>query len=127
MANSREQQQIGALRTDDDRRAFLVRFWRTRNTAPGAVTTDARRAFYDRLPLVNERYRHGSTPGYRTDRGRVDLQYGPPAGIDRQSMNSDTAPFEVWTYENIAGNGLSEFVFVDRYNAGEMSPSSTRP
>ena len=118
IASSRERQQLLAARTDDDRRSFLVRFWRGRDEFGG--TTGARRAFYDRLPLVNERYRHGGIPGYRSDRGRVYLTYGPPSGTDRQSITADAAPFEVWTYENIPGHGLSEFVFVDRFNSGEM-------
>ncbi len=118
IAGSRERQQLLAATTDEDRRAFLLRFWRGRDAASG--TTGSRRVFYDRLPLVNERYRYGGIPGYRTDRGRVYLTYGPPSGTDRQSITADAAPFEVWTYENITGEGLSEFVFVDRFNSGEM-------
>ena len=120
VATSRERSDLAAVRTDDDRRAYLVRFWRNRTTAAEAGT-DARRTFYDRLTRVNDRYRYGGAPGYRTDRGRVYLQYGAPSGVDRQSFNADTAPFEVWTYENIPGEGLSEFVFVDRNNSGEMT------
>lgn len=120
IATSRERSEINALRTDDDRRAYLVRFWRNR-TAAAPAGTDARRIFYDRLTRVNDRYRYGGSPGYRTDRGRVYLQYGAPSGLDRQSFNANTAPFEVWTYENIPGEGLSEFVFVDRNNSGEMT------
>ena len=120
IATSRERSELIALRTDEDRRAYLVRFWRNRNNLAGA-TGDARRTFYDRLTRVNDRFRYGGSPGYRTDRGRVYLTYGPPSGVDRQAFNSDSAPFEVWTYENIPGEGVSEFVFVDRTNSGEMS------
>ena len=120
IATSRERQQITALRSDDERRTYLVRFWRARSTAAGVASSDARRTFYDRLDRVNAQYRQGPTPGFRTDRGRVYLTYGPPSGIDRQAFNADTAPFEVWSYESIPGEGLSEFVFVDRFNSGEM-------
>jgi GWxTD domain-containing protein len=121
IATSRERSDIAALRTDDERRMYLVRFWRNRSSAAGGATTDARRTFYDRLTRVDATYRYGGSPGYRTDRGRIYLTYGAPSGVDRQTFNSDTAPFEVWTYENIPGEGLSEFVFVDRNNSGEMT------
>ena len=120
VATSRERSDLAALRTDEDRRTSLVRFWRNRSAAAGA-TADARRTYYDRLTSVNTTYRYGGSPGYRTDRGRIYLTYGPPSGVDRQTFNADTAPFEVWTYENIAGEGLSEFVFVDRNNSGELT------
>ena len=118
VATSAERGQIAALRTDDERRAFLVRFWRARDTATAG--TDARRTFYGRLERVNNLYRQGSTPGYRTDQGRIYLTYGSPSNFDRQAFNSDTAPFEVWTYDAIPGEGRSTFVFVDRFNSGEM-------
>ncbi len=117
IANSRERSDLNALRTDDERRASLVRFWRNRSQESG---TDARRTFYDRLVRVNDRYRYGQSPGFRTDRGRVYLTYGPPTDVDRQSVTSNTAGFERWTYDNIPGNGRSEFIFVDRYSSGQM-------
>jgi len=120
LATSRERQQISALSTDGERRAYLVRFWRDRDARANGAAGSSRRTFYDRLTRVNDQYRYGQTVGYRTDRGRVYLTYGPPSGVDRQTFNADSAPFEVWTYENVPGEGLSEFVFVDRYNAGEM-------
>ncbi|HEX9950806.1 MAG TPA: GWxTD domain-containing protein [Rubricoccaceae bacterium] len=120
VATSRERSDLASLRTDEERRTYLVRFWRNRSAAAGS-TTDARRTFYDRLTRVNTTYRYGGSPGYRTDRGRIYLTYGAPSGVDRQTFNSDTAPFEVWTYENIPGEGLSEFVFVDRNNSGELT------
>ena len=117
IANSRERSDLNALSSDDERRAYLVRFWRNRSAASG---TDARRDFYARLDRVNEQYRYGQTPGYRTDRGRVFLTYGPPSNIDRQTVNTNAAGFERWTYDNIPGEGNSEFIFVDRYNSGQM-------
>ena len=117
IANSRELQQIGGLGSDEERRNFLVRFWRDRATATG---TNARRDFYTRLATVNDQFRHAGRPGFKSDRGRVFLKYGPPAAIDKQSFNADSAPFERWTYDNIVGEGLATFIFVDRYNAGDM-------
>lgn len=118
IATSSERTALNALRSDEERRNYLVRFWRDRDAAGGG---SARQTFYSRLPRVNDQYRQGSRPGYKSDRGRVLLVYGPPSGIDRQSFNADTAPFEVWSYENIPSEGFSEFVFVDQFNSGEMT------
>ncbi len=117
IANNRERADLNALRSDDDRRAYLVRFWRNRAQESG---TDARRTFYDRLSRANERYRYGQTPGFRTDRGRVYLTYGQPTDIDRQTVNTNSTGFERWTYDNIPGEGIAEFVFVDRYSSGQL-------
>ena len=119
IASSSERTALNGLDSDEERRNYLVRFWRDRDRAAGGGS--ARRTFYSRLPRVNEQYRQGGQPGYKSDRGRVLLLYGPPSGVDRQSFNSDTAPFEVWSYENIPSEGFSEFVFVDQFNAGEMT------
>lgn len=117
IANSRERSDMNALRSDDERRAYLVRFWRNRSAAS---STDARRTFYDRLARVNDAYRYGQSPGFRTDRGRVYLVYGPPTDIDRQTVNTNAVGVERWTYDNIPGEGRSEFVFADRYSSGQL-------
>ena len=118
VASGTERDRIAALETDDDRRSFLLRFWRDRQDP--ATGQDARRLFYSRLDRVNAEFRFRNRPGYRTDRGRVFLLYGQPNNIDRQAFNADTAPFEVWTYDAIPGEGRSTFVFVDRFNSGEL-------
>ena len=69
VGNSREIQQIGGLSTDEERRNFLVRFWRDREAASG---TNARRDFYARLAFVNDNY---------PPRRPAGLQVGPRPGV----------------------------------------------
>lgn len=118
VATSAERDRISGLQSDEERRSFLLRFWGNRNAT--AASGNARREFYGRLVNANQQFRFRGQPGYRTDRGRVYLLYGPPVNIDRQAFNADSAPFEVWTFDSIPGQGRSTFVFADRFNSGEM-------
>lgn len=124
IATSRERSDLDPLlrdgTTDESRRAFLVRFWAQRDTDPSPAVNPARRAFYERLAQVETRYRRGSTQGFRTDQGRVYLQYGAPSQVDRRTNDEGKLPHEIWEYEHIEGEGQAVFIFADRYSAGRM-------
>jgi GWxTD domain-containing protein len=66
------------------------------------------------LPM-GERVRHADEqfsvlgPGWRSDRGRVYIQFGPPDQVENRSMNLDMPAYEVWTYLREG----RRFVFVD--------------
>jgi len=55
--------------------------------------------------------------GYRTDRGRVYIMYGPPDDNERHPNESDMRPYEIWSYHNIQGGVI--FVFVQRSSTSE--------
>ena len=121
IATGRERGQIDDLATDEMRRQFLTTFWTNRDQDGIPSVNTARREFYERLLVVNDRFGEpGGTPGFQTQRGRVYLTYGPPAELDRRPFDTQFNPHEVWTYENIPGEGRSVFVFVDRYNASQF-------
>lgn len=115
LARGRDARIAEALRTDDERRSFLARFWRDQD-APGARPGSARRDFYARLAQVEQQFGRRGTPGYRTDQGRVTLVYGPPSEVVRRTFNASAGSYEVWQYDNIPGEGRSMFVFA--YRAG---------
>ena len=120
VATSRERQQIEALSTDEERRAFLTAFWTSRDTDSLPTVNDARRTFYERLTTVNDRFGEPNKQGFETDRGRVYLTYGPPSELDRQPYDPQFVQHEIWNYENVPGEGRSIFVFADRYSSAEM-------
>ena len=47
---------------------------------------------------VNQAFSNGRKPGWRTDRGRVYLQYGPPNVRAMRHNEADYFPFEIWHY-----------------------------
>ncbi|HEX8851982.1 MAG TPA: GWxTD domain-containing protein, partial [Pyrinomonadaceae bacterium] len=87
---------------------------------------------YERVAYANQHFASG-IPGWKTDRGRIYIMYGPPhekeshpAGgtYQRESYHgggqTSTYPFEVWFYRHIAGVGSGvEIEFVDPTGSGE--------
>lgn len=53
--------------------------------------------------------------GWRTDRGRVWILYGPPEDIERNPFAIEGFPYEVWSYYETGNN---TFVFLDRDGSG---------
>ena len=123
IASQSEQGQISSLMssgTDAEKKGFLSSFWRSRDTQPNPLVNDAYEQFSERLRIVNERFREpGTQEGFRSDRGRVFLKYGPPANINRNSFDKELIPHEVWTFENVPGEGAALFVFADRYGSNQ--------
>lgn len=60
---------VGAKQT------FLYQFWTSRSALDAAGKWNE---YLGWLTYVDEHFSYPRTPGYRTDRGRVYLQYGPP-------------------------------------------------
>ncbi len=84
----------------EGKKAFLDRFWRTMN-------------YYEiagRFEYVEEHFRHGDTPGHKTDRGRIYIKYGQPEDIEYPLPleHQESRPYEHWQYTN-----GEQFIFVD--------------
>ena len=85
------------------------RFWRQRSrdttTAYNAVMAE----YYYRVDDALRRFSTGrENDGYKTDRGRIYILYGPPQKSER-SLQPDSAPTEIWTYDRIH----RRFIFID--------------
>ena len=105
-----EQVQYKQLSGADVKRKFLSDVWRHR--PPGA-----RDVYMARVAHANENFGMLGREGYRTDRGRVYIVYGPPDDIERHPNESDTKPYEIWTYNNIQGG--VEFDFLQRIQGAD--------
>jgi GWxTD domain-containing protein len=113
VATQPERRQLRALTSDEARRVFLAVFWRARDVDSDPNRNLAREEFGARLRAI-ERYGVGGLQAWDSDRGRVYLQYGPPAEVDPRPQNTNLVPHEIWLYENIPGQGQAVFVFADR-------------
>lgn len=65
------------------------------------------------VAYVNKTYQMGKMPGYKTDRGRVYLQYGKPFDIVEFSNNPTSYDYEMWQYPNDGKTGDARFYFVN--------------
>ncbi|RMF65447.1 MAG: GWxTD domain-containing protein, partial [Calditrichaeota bacterium] len=102
-----------SLTSVEGKREFLAAFWRARDPDPETPENEMRKEYFKRLEEANQKFRSFSREGWRTDRGRVYILYGPPDYIDRFHSTEDTKPYEIWNYNHIPGQGKGEFIFAD--------------
>ena len=120
------------LTTDDEREQFIEQFWERRNPNPGSPENEFKEEYYRRIAYANEHYASG-IQGWRTDRGRIYIMYGPADEVDshpsggsyvrpQEEGGGETAtyPFEQWRYRYIDGIGTNIILeFVDPTMSGE--------
>lgn len=107
--------------TVEGKRRWLRGFWQKRDPTPGTPRNEAQEDFYSRIGEANRRYREGGVaevPGWRTDRGRIFIKYGPPQDVLQRPQAGNTAPYEVWKYTR---GRLAKFVFLDQTQFGNYA------
>ena len=128
------------LQTDEEREQFIENFWLRRDPTPDSAENEYKEEHYRRIAYANERFASG-IPGWKADRGRMYIMYGPadevdshPSGgsyerpIEEGGGNTSTFPFETWRYRYLEGVGTDIMIeFVDPTMTGEyrmtMDPS----
>lgn len=90
----------------EEKRRFYRQFWKKSNL-------ESQREFFNRIEKANQLYVASYQKGYETDRGRVYIKYGEPATRDVFNVDSNTKPYEIWTYNSITNQGTVFFVFAD--------------
>jgi len=128
------------LQSDDQREQFIESFWQRRDPTPDTVENEFKEEHYRRIAYANEHFASGLA-GWRTDRGKIYITYGPPDElIDHSSGGfyerppeegggeTSTYPFQQWRYRYIEGIGSDITIeFVDPTMSGEfhltMDPS----
>ena len=128
------------LSTDEERENFIESFWMRRDPTPDSMENEYKEEHYRRIAYANERFASG-IPGWKTDRGRIYIAYGPPDENESHPSGgqyqrpyeegggfTSTYPFEIWRYRWIEGIGSDMLLeFVDPTMTGEyrltMDPS----
>ncbi len=126
--------------TDEEREQFIEQFWLRRDPSPDSQENEFKEEHYRRIAYTNERYASG-IPGWKTDRGRIYITFGPPDEIESHPSGgtyerpfeegggtTSTFPFEKWRYRWIQDIGSDIMIeFVDPTMTGEyrmtMDPS----
>lgn len=126
-----ERKAFKQLSNEEEREKFIEAFWDRRNPNPDSEDNEFKDEHYRRIEYANERYAAG-VPGWRTDRGRIYIVYGPPDEIDSHPSGgqyerpidegggqTSTYPFETWRYRHLDGIGEQvEIEFVDDCQCG---------
>ena len=128
------------LATNEEREQFIEQFWQRRNPDPDSADNSFKEEHYRRIAYVNEHFSSG-IPGWKTDRGRIYIMWGPadeieshPSGgsyerpAEEGGGETSTYPFEDWRYRYLEGIGENVILeFVDPTMSGEyhltMDPS----
>jgi GWxTD domain-containing protein len=113
---------------DEEREQFIEQFWLRRDPTPGTPENEFKAEHYRRIAYANEHLAPTSgLPGWKTDRGRIYITYGPPDEIEDHSSGgfyqrlpeegggtTSTFPFQQWRYKLIDGIGSNIIIeFVD--------------
>lgn len=130
--SNEERKAFVELNTDEERESFIENFWIRRDPTPDSMENEFREEHYRRIAYANERFASG-IPGWKSDRGRIYIAYGPPdeneqhpsGGSYQRPFNegggsTSTYPFEIWRYRYLEGIGTDILLeFVDPTMSGE--------
>jgi GWxTD domain-containing protein len=121
------------LSNDEERDNFIEAFWQRRDPTPDTEENEYKEEHYRRIAYSNEHFAAG-IPGWKTDRGRIYIMYGPadeisgsPAGgtynrpQEEGGGETSTFPFEDWRYRYLEGIGQEVIIeFVDTCMCGDF-------
>ena len=110
IADDQEKRVFKELRPEG-KREFIFQFWKKRDPTPDTPKNELKDEYVLLLLKTKVNFTVSTTEGWKTDRGRILLQYGIPDFIDKNEGLSDRNAYEVWNYENLQSGAL--FVFVE--------------
>jgi GWxTD domain-containing protein len=120
------------LSNDEERENFIESFWQRRDPTPDTAENEFKEEHYRRIAYANEHFPAG-IPGWKTDRGRTYIVFGPadeieshPSGgtyerpMEEGGGSTSTFPFEQWRYRYIEDIGQEVIIeFVDTCMCGD--------
>ncbi len=120
------------LSNDEERDQFIEAFWQRRDPTPDTEENEFKEEHYRRIAYANEHFAAG-IPGWKSDRGRIYIVFGPADEIDAHPSGgmyerpmeegggeTSTFPFETWRYRYIEGIGQEVIIeFVDSCMCGD--------
>ncbi len=97
----------------EGKRTWLRQFWARRDPSAGTARNEERDRYYEAIAEANRRYPEGGAsaiPGWRTDRGRIFIRYGPPDEVLERRVQQGVSPYEIWKYSR---SRSLKYVFMD--------------
>ena len=140
---TREESKIFLELPSAARADFIEEFWRRRDPTPGTEMNEYKEAYIQRVEEANRLFRGGGRPGWRQDRGRIYILFGPPNERQTNPMGGRTVdpyidpqqnvggkryalgekPTEIWIYYNLLSSLQKphsvRLLFVDSHGTGD--------
>jgi GWxTD domain-containing protein len=104
------------LETHEEREQFMEQFWFRRASDPDSPDNEFKIEYYRRIAFANEKF-GGQLAGWKTDRGRIYVLFGPPDSVELHESGERTgipsgqgpetyvSPTQEWHYPFIKGIG----------------------
>jgi len=115
LVDTAEIKEFKSFKTDADRAAFIERFWRRRDPSPSTLVNEYRQLFWNRVKEADEKFLDSSGPGWRTDRGKIYILYGPPEEV-KEDPNADAGT------DVTDGKGLIRWVYLKPGGRRDVDP-----
>ncbi|MFQ6113861.1 MAG: GWxTD domain-containing protein [bacterium] len=118
-----------SLTNADAKRKFIFRVWQApRISNPEMTGLIYRETYLGRVRKADISFKSIFRAGWKSDRGRVFILYGPPTHVERFPSTQTALPYQIWTYDHLKGQGGVIFVFIDRtgFNKYELIHSTLR-
>lgn len=95
---------------------FFLNYWEAKDRLHPQLAIEN---FANTFDAVQSKFAFRDLDGYKTEKGRVYLEYGKPDDIERKTRDNNSRPFEIWHYYKIkSGQGNVIFVFYDKNATG---------
>uniref|UniRef100_A0A7C4X9W6 GWxTD domain-containing protein n=1 Tax=candidate division WOR-3 bacterium TaxID=2052148 RepID=A0A7C4X9W6_UNCW3 len=99
-------------------------FWKKYDPTPNTEYNEKEYEYFERIDYAEKNFCFGDK-GWRSDRGRIYVKFGPPDEIQSRPYELGTKPYEIWLYYRLN----LKFIFYDRYGFGEyilLNPEGER-
>jgi len=125
-----ERARFRSLPSDGEREQFIEEFWKRRDPTPDTPANEFKEEHYRRIAYANEHFASQSLAGWKTDRGRIYIVYGPPDELEHHSATPDVAAYQSWRYryiQDIGENVIVEFRDSNRDGSYAMTKDPAGP
>jgi len=97
-----------------ERDSLWLDFWKQHDPTPNTEHNEKEMEYFSRIEYCEERFTHGDK-GWRSDRARIYVKYGPPDEIHSRPYELESQPSQIWYYYK----SNQKFIFADRHGFGE--------
>lgn len=98
----------------EKKRELFLEYWKKKDPTPGTARNELMDEYYSRIDYANKHFSH-FTEGWKSDMGMVFTIFGTPSNVERHPFDSDSKPYEIWTYYELN----RQFVFIDQSGFGD--------
>lgn len=110
-----EETKIISKLDSNEKEKYIDAYWASKNPIPESAENPILLEFNKRVEYVNEHFSILGD-GWRTDRGRIFIKYGPPNSVENKVNDREGYRLQIWNYPN-----GKQFIFIDRSLFGDYS------